>query len=155
MVEIIAALILGVVGLAAYSIQERLKRRTALAEKKQEIYIELIDNVILLLGADAASQRSELLSRIEHAWLYASDPVLRNIYDYLKAYDESYVDDYSMMAQLQSDTKLMAKFNKLIARIFLEMRREVRRDISATKIDSQWAEDNVKLYGWGIVTADE
>ena len=97
MTEIIAALIIGLIGLLAYSYQEWLKRRTSLAEKKQETHIALVENVFELLGAEDAKKRSDLLSKIEEAWLSASDVVLRKLYGYLEVFDRNYDEGQSML----------------------------------------------------------
>jgi hypothetical protein len=66
------------VGVATYTWQERVKQRTALAQRKQEPYENLIGNLVHLLGATTGDQRSHLLTEIEKSWLFASDPVLRS-----------------------------------------------------------------------------
>ena len=80
-------LLTALLGLLTYAWQEKVKRRTAMAERRQALYEHLIRNLVDLLVAKTGADRSKLITEIEKGWLFASDDVLRAAYDYLSIYD--------------------------------------------------------------------
>src|SRR5919197_654297 len=86
-VPVLLVVLTAAIGLVTYAWQEHVRRRTALAERRQVLYESLIGNLVDLLAADSADERSNLLTEIEKGWLFASDDVLRASYNYLSEYD--------------------------------------------------------------------
>ena len=156
----IGIIVASLLGLGTYAWQERIKHRTALAERKQTIYEELIRNLVELLVAKTGNERSKLISEVEKGWLFASDDVLRACYDYLTIYDnlsqptrqDKTSDFENVLAQIQLNLALRQKMGKSLAAIFLAMRRDIRQD---TKISDEWAKQHLQIYTWGIIAKED
>ena len=144
------------VGLLTYAWQERVKRQTALAERRQALYEQLIRNLVDLLIATTGAERSKLITEVEKGWLFSSDEVLRASYDYLSIYDNlchpAGQDNVSrfedVLVKVRSDSKVRKEFARSLAAIFLAMRQDIRSD---TAIKADWAKQHFQIYPWGII----
>ena len=146
--SILGVIVTGVIGIIAYAWQENVKRKTALAESKRNLYEILIRNLIELLAAENSVERSKLISEIEKGWLFASDDVLHAFYKYLNIYDRYWTQfQGEVLAKVREDPTIRQEFANGVAGIFLAM----RRDIRSTEIKDDWAKRNLKIYEWGII----
>jgi hypothetical protein len=145
------------IGVVTYAWQEHIRRRTALAERRQVLYESLIGNLVDLLTTATAEERSNLLTEIEKGWLFASDDVLRASYYYLSEYDRlccslmenGVVDSEAVLAQVRSNAETRRKLGALLEAVFLEMRQESRTD---TKLEAPKAIENFEIYLWGALS---
>ena len=143
-------------GVIMYALQERAKRQTALAERRQALYEKLIRDLVDLLIAKTGTERSKLITEIERGWLFASDQVLHASYDFLGIYDRLCTHDgrkqtsraIDVLTKVRSDTKVRHEVGQSLAKIFLAMRRDIR---SETVITSDWAMTHFKIYDWGAI----
>lgn len=146
--SILGVIVTGVIGIIAYAWQENVKRKTALAESKRNLYEILIRNLIELLAAENSVERSKLISEIEKGWLFASDDVLHAFYKYLNTYDRYWTQEQGgVLAKVRKDAKIRQEFANRFAGIFLAM----RRDLRSTKISDDWANRQLRIYEWGII----
>jgi len=144
-------------GLVSYVWQERVKRKTALAERRQALYENLIRNLVDLLVARTGADRSRLITEIEKGWLFASDNVLYAAYDYLGVYNKlccpnpqaGVLSVDEVLANVRSNAEIRQELGKSIAAIFLAMRRDVRSD---TKVPPSWARQHFQIYQWGVIS---
>ena len=149
-------LLAAVVGLGTYAWQSILKRREELVKRRETLYDNLVRNLVELLVAKSAAQRSKITTEIEKGWLFASDEVLRASYEYLNIYDrlccppgqQHPVPVDEMTAKIRSDQNVKRELSESLARIFLAMRRDIRSDSTIT---THWAEQNLKFYNWGAI----
>jgi hypothetical protein len=147
-------------GVLTYAIQEDRKRKAALDERRQLLYEKLIRDLVDLLIATTGTERSKLITEIEKGWLFASDQVLDACYEFLKIYDRlchekspgESATSVEIIARVRSDQKLRDEIAQSLAKIFLTMRLDVRRD---TKIDSDWAQQHFQIYDWGAIAAPD
>jgi hypothetical protein len=154
---ILLVVITATLGLLTYAWQERLKRRTALSERRQTLYEQLIRNLVDLLIAKTGAERSKLITEIEKGWLFASDEVLYACYKFLGIYHNlccpnpqtGVLTVEEVLAKVRSDVKTRQELAKSISAIFLAMRRDVRSD---TKISASWAKQNFQIYPWGVIS---
>ncbi len=137
-----------VIGLIVYYTQEWIKRRSALAERRQALYEVILRNVFDLLVARTGDTRSKFLTEIEKSWLFASDGVLRACYVYLDLYDRTERAGQDILEVARNDESKRLELEDAFAAIFLAM----RRDIRWTRISHKWANANVELYPWGIIS---
>jgi hypothetical protein len=157
-VPVLLVVLPAAIGLVTYAWQEHVKRRTALAERRQVLYESLVGNLVDLLVADSAERRSDLLTEIEKGWLFASDDVLRASYAYLSEYDrlccsfvtkDGSVDSEAVLAQVRSNDETRSKLGDLLEAVFLEMRQESRTD---TELEAPKAIADFKIYVWGALS---
>lgn len=139
----------GVIGIIVYAWQEKIKRDMALVERRQELYENLIRNLVELLTSKSGDERSERISKIEKGWLFASDNVLRASYKYLEIYDRYWADENGeVLEKIRTDSRAREEFGESIARIFLAM----RHDLRPTELKPDEAAQHVKIYEWGIIS---
>jgi hypothetical protein len=151
MKELWAVLFTALVGLVVYYWQEQIKRDSAVRQRRQELYEVILRNIFELIVSSTGEGRSKFLSEIEKRWLFASDDVLRASYAYLSLYDDVEQTGEHLLEKARTDDATRKQLENAFARIFLAMRRDVRR----TKIDSAWANAHVELYPWGIINPSE
>jgi cobalamin biosynthesis Mg chelatase CobN len=148
----IGALVVAIfTGIFVYNYQQNRKRQTQLAERRKDLYEELIRKLIELIVARTGADRSLLLSEIEKSWLFASDAVLQTIYDYLEKFDQYYEKSGgNILAEIQTNDDSRDDMANILAKIFLAMRKDISR-IRPTAIDEEWIETHVKVYKWGVI----
>jgi hypothetical protein len=147
-------------GVITYAFQERAKRQTALAERRQALYEKLIRNLVDLLIATSGAERSKLITEIEKGWLFASDQVLRASYEYLKLYDDLCHHDgrkdtsilVGVLAKVRSDERVRQQLGRNLAQIFLAMRQDIRTE---TVIKADWAKQHFQIYDWGAIAQSD
>jgi hypothetical protein len=148
------------VGLVTYALQERDRRAAALSQRRRELYESLIGNLFDLPAATDRVDRSDRITEIEKSWLFASDDVLEALYAYLDAYDElcraalegEVFDSEAVLDQVRREPATRQRMAELLARLFVEMRREVRED---TEITDEWAKQHFQIYLWGILSGGD
>ncbi len=145
--SLLGILLTGAVGIATYAWQENIRRKAALAEQRLKLYDTLVRSIVELLGVSSGAERSRLITEIEKCWLFASDEVLAACYGYLDAYDRCWNEKPGNMADWMQQAAVREEFGALISNIFLAMRNDLRK----TGISRQWAEENLRLYSWGIM----
>ena len=149
-IPLVSIAVAALFGIITYAWQEFIRRRNALAERRKELYENWIRNLIELLAAKTEKRRSELITEIEKGWLFSSDAVLKAAYDYLELYDSiccshirggqlGYED---VLAALRGNEETRQEVAERLARVFLGMRQDIRRE---TKIEERWAIEKFKL----------
>jgi hypothetical protein len=154
MTPVVVAIVAAIVGLVTYWVQEALKRRTALNQRREVLYENLLRDLFELLVAETGEARSTVITRIEKSWLFASDDVLVACYRFLDTYDELYrsaEDPASVLTAVRSDPKVRERLSEIFSGIFLAMRRDTRR----SRISAEWAKGEVQIYSWGIISRTE
>jgi hypothetical protein len=152
---LVGVILAGVIGVITYSWQENTKTKTAIEERRKDLYQALIRKLVELLAAKTGSARSEILSEIEKSWLFASDEVLKAIYDYMKMYDTYFAKSQGdILTEIRQNAASRDEIATSISRIFLAMRRDIKR-IRPTLIDEDWIKNYVRVYEWGIIAADQ
>jgi hypothetical protein len=152
-----------ILGYLAFKREESSQRRLAHSEHRQALYESLIRSLVGLLGARTPEERSRLLTEIETGWLFASDRVLEASYQYLAVYDAACSRGMGGRTpsttpgsgKVEFDDHAREELEKRLADVFAEMRRDFRRKKrrkSKTTITRDWAQGNVKIYGWGILS---
>jgi hypothetical protein len=151
---VVVAIVAAIVGLVTYWAQEALKRRSALNQRREVLYENLLRDLFELLVAETGQARSNVITRIEKSWLFASDDVLAACYRFLDAYDELYrdaEDSAGVLTSVRSDPQVRDRLSEIFAGIFLAMRRDTRR----SKVTPEWVEEKVRIYSWGIISRSE
>ncbi len=153
---ILLVVITASLGLVSYVWQERVKHNTALNERRQALYEQLIRNLVDLLVARPGVERSKFISEIEKGWLFASDEVLYAVYNYLAIYDnlccpnpqKGVLSVEEVLPKVRSDAKTRQELGESIAAIFLAMRKDVRSD---TRVSPKWTRKHFQIYQWGVL----
>ncbi|MDQ2922652.1 MAG: hypothetical protein M3R52_13705 [Acidobacteriota bacterium] len=156
LLPMLSILLTAVFGLLAYAWQEKVKRQTALTERKQKLYEQLIRNFVDLLVAKTAAERSKFTTEIERGWLFASDDVLLASYAYLNAFDRLMLSPEEaevlpverVIERIKSDSKVGMELSQCLAAIFLAMRQDIRPE---TAISADWAKQQLRFYKWGAL----
>ncbi len=149
--SILGVLVAGVVGMFAYAWQEHIKRNTTLAERRKELYENVLRCIFELLGVKPGPARSKLISEIEKSWLFASDDVLKALYGYLNIYNRHCSGGgEDCLAIVLDKPEIRKEFHTILSKVFLAMRRDIRR-IRPTRINQDWADHHVRIYEWGIM----
>ena len=142
--------ITGLVGACTYLFQDWRKTAVDRRDRKRQLYEELLKNIFELFFINSQEERCELVSKIEKCWLFSSDEVLKECYSFLKQFDSILKES----EEIRKSVKTKESFENIIARIFFQMRHDLRG--RTTKIKENWAEENVVIYGWrGIISVSE
>src|SRR6185436_4806529 len=129
---LIGILVTALAGVITYTIQERRKHQAALDERRQDLYEQLIRDLVDLLIAKTGAERSQQITEIEKGWLFASDGVLHACYELLEVFDELYAQvageeapSTALFNMVRSDQKIRDRLAHSLAKIFLAMRKDV------------------------------
>ena len=150
LVSILGATVTGIFGIAAYTWQVHKERETNIQERRKDLYEKLLRSIFELMTAKTGSERSKCVSNIEKNWLFASDDVLKACYEFLKIFNEHWIEDNTIAEKIRTDQRIKKEFENILAVIFLAMRKDINR-ITPTAIDDKYAMDYVKIYYWGIL----
>lgn len=155
MTAVVVAIIAAVIGLLTYVVQDVLNRRSALKRRRQTLYEGLVRDLFELLVAKTGPERSKFITRVEKSWLFASDDVLAACYGFLDTYDTlsecAASEATDVLTIVRSNSQIRGQVSEIFAKIFLAMRKEIRR----SKISAAWAQQKVRLYAWGIISRSE
>jgi hypothetical protein len=160
LLPLLVVVVPAVLGLVGYFWQDWVRRRSALAERRQKLYEDLVGSLIALLGATSGSARSALMTEIEKGWLFASDDVLNACYEYLTGYDavaractseDGVLKPKAVVTKLRTDREIRQDLGEKLSTIFHAMRRDLRADSDFKELT---VANNFQIYSWGILSEE-
>lgn len=158
LLPLLVVLVPAALGLLGYFWQDWVRRRSALAERRQTLYENLVGSLIALLGATSGPRRSELMTEIEKGWLFASDDVLNACYVYLAAYDalcqsamseDGSLEPMAVVKKLRMEAQTRHDLGEKLSVIFHAMRRDLRGDSQFERLTEA---SNFQIYSWGVLS---
>ena len=158
LLPLLVVVVPAVIGLFGYFWQDWVRRRFALAERRQKLYEDLVGSLIALLGATTGARRSALMTEIEKGWLFASDDVLNACYEYLAAYDalceqcmtsDGTLAPAAVVTMLRKDPETRRALGKKLSDVFHAMRRDLRPD---SEFEALSEASNFQIYSWGVLS---